>query len=67
MTVNSQTMFDAFVSYNRADKQEAQFLATYLSNARLKVWFDTVHLKPGSSWRDSIEDDMKASAACIVL
>ena len=60
-------MFDVFVSYNRTDSQEAQCLAACLSDAGLKIWFDTVHVKPGSSWRDSIEDDMKSASACIVL
>ncbi len=41
-------MFDVFVSYNRTDSQEAQCLAACLSDAGLKIWFDTVHVKPGS-------------------
>jgi hypothetical protein len=59
--------YDAFLSYNRAEAPEVEYVARALERAELHVFLDRWRLTPGLPWQDEIERALDRSAACVVF
>lgn len=59
-------MADIFLSYKREDQQVARGVATDLEAEGFSVFFD-VNIEVGDSWDETIERELKAAKAVVVL
>lgn len=59
-------MVDIFISYSRHDRSMAKRLAEALEARGWTVWWDT-RLRAGQIWDDTIEREIKAARATVVL
>src|SRR5215831_16942330 len=53
--------YDLFLNYSRTDTEMVQLLASELSDAGIRVWFDLWELVPGQNWSQSVEQAMLQS------
>jgi hypothetical protein len=59
---------DAFLSYNRVDRNAVQALARYLKEkAKLDVWLDQWNLLPGDAWQEEIDLVLDRSRTCVIF
>ncbi|MEZ6023765.1 MAG: toll/interleukin-1 receptor domain-containing protein [Hyphomonadaceae bacterium] len=59
-------MADIFISYKREDKHLAEDTITRLKEAGYSVWYDE-RINPQSSWDETIEREIAAAKAVVVL
>ena len=59
-------MVDVFVSYKAEDRKRVAPLVDALSAEGLSVWWDA-HIGGGSSWRESIEENLEGANCVIVV
>ena len=50
--------FDVFLCHNSQDKPAVIEIANQLKANNINPWLDKWHLRPGSSWQDSLEDQI---------
>jgi formylglycine-generating enzyme required for sulfatase activity len=50
--------FDVFLCYNSQDNPAVIEIANQLKANNINPWLDKWHLRPGSSWQDSLEDQI---------
>jgi pimeloyl-ACP methyl ester carboxylesterase len=62
-----RTPWDAFLSYNKLDVEEATKLAGMLQERGLRIWMDDASLSPGEAWAISLETVAKSVPAALVL
>ena len=55
-----------FISYSREDQARAQVLASRLTNAGFKVWWD-IEIPAGAEFAEVIEDRLKRALCVIVI
>ncbi|MDX1503167.1 MAG: toll/interleukin-1 receptor domain-containing protein, partial [Thermoanaerobaculia bacterium] len=60
-------MADTFISYAREDHDTADRLRRLLERSGWSVWLDSEAMRGGSSFRDEIEEQVRASRLVIVL
>ena len=53
-----------FLSYARADRAFAQQVVERLTQAGLKVWYDT-GIEPGTAWDDTLEQRIRGACAVV--
>ncbi len=59
--------FDVFLCYNSQDKPEVEAIANQLKQKGLKPWLDEQELRPGFSWQESVEDEIKKIKSAAVF
>lgn len=60
------TKYDAFISYNSADRIQVFALANFLEEVcGLKLWLDKQKLKPGVVWSEQLKKGIIESRSCI--
>jgi predicted acylesterase/phospholipase RssA len=60
--------YDILLAYSLGDSSEAYELASALSDAGLRVWFDQWEIIPGDSWAEALEQALATSGiicACV--
>lgn len=60
------TAYDVFISYNRKDVKEAQYLYIELKRRGFNPWYDAL-LPLGRTWDKEIESALEASGTAVVL
>lgn len=61
------TVFDVFISYNRADRVAVKELATLLTDNQIRVWLDEWNLVPGEAWQPEIEKILQKCRSIAVV
>ena len=59
--------FDVFLCHNSQDKPAVIEIANQLKANNINPWLDKWHLRPGSSWQDSLEDQINEIRAAAVF
>jgi hypothetical protein len=59
--------YDAFLSYNSADRASVEQIASELRNAGLSVFLDRWYLIPGESWVDTLERTIADARSMVVF
>src|SRR4051794_22339139 len=59
--------YDYFVSYSHQDSDVVRRLATLLSRARVRLWWDRWEMAPGDVLRERINAGIEASRGYIVI
>lgn len=60
--------YDVFLSYNSKDRVVVERLARkFRDDERLKVWFDSWKLIPGTPWQEALEVGLKESNVVVVF
>jgi hypothetical protein len=59
--------FDVFLCHNSADKPEVIKIANQLIEREIKPWLDIWELRPGFSWQDILEEQIKDISAAAVF
>ncbi|HEV7890269.1 MAG TPA: tetratricopeptide repeat protein [Pyrinomonadaceae bacterium] len=55
--------YDLFISYNRADTDIVEVLASELKDAGMRIWFDKAEIVPGEVWHAQVEEAIAKSSA----
>lgn len=59
--------YDSFLSYNKEDEMDVRRVYEYLTDIRLKIWFDLEDITPGDDWLDNMQDALDKSKTCLVF
>ncbi|MEH2412694.1 toll/interleukin-1 receptor domain-containing protein [Nostoc sp.] len=51
--------FDVFLCHNSKDKSAVIQVAEQLKQRGISPWLDSWHLRPGFSWQDSLDEQIK--------
>lgn len=65
--MNTNTEFDAFLSYNKKDLQWADKLKDALEDRGLKIWIDHSEIRPGDMIVEALENGLEQSRSMILL
>ena len=60
------TVYDAFLSYNSADRQAVEHIARLLRAQGLTVWLDTSDIPPGTRWDTELQPVIETCRAAVV-
>lgn len=66
MVLNTRFKYDVFLSHKFADKPQVQRLAERMWDARLRVWFDELVVKPGDYIYLAIEREPEVSRTLVL-
>lgn len=58
---------DIFISYSKKDIDFARHLRKLLQQANFSVWMDENEIDPGEDWWETIEQNIKAASAVVVV
>jgi len=56
-----------FISHSSSDNPWAREFANSLQQHGLQVWFDSSSVRPGESWREALEKELRASNVIALL